>query len=154
MYNIHYTLNSNVHAAMLQSKVLYVIVIIITTNAANASSAADACTPGTAPLLTPPLLVLPPRRLFPFMPLLVASTAGSMVTELPAPVTVLVANVAGAADASAPELASAASERKTSANDGAGSVMLHVFDAPSHGTVVTFTVPMGRPSEPNVGPKF
>jgi hypothetical protein len=105
-----------------------------------------------AALLRPPLDVLAlPMRLLPFMPLLVWSAFGSMVAVFLPFVTALVANVLGAG-VFPPEFDSALSERKTSASDGAGTVTLHEFVPASHGNVFTSSSPIGRPSEPNVGP--
>jgi hypothetical protein len=100
------------------------------------------------------LLVEPPGRFPPFMPLLVESALGSTVFASVADfdLTVLVANVSVLALAPAPELASASSERKMSASDGAGTVTLHVFEVESHGTVLMSSAPMSRPSEPKGGP--
>jgi hypothetical protein len=89
-------------------------------------------------------------RELPFMPLLVASALGSMPAAVFA--LVLVANVSVLAPLSAPELASAASERKISASDGAGTVTLHEFDTLSHGKVLMSSAPISRPSDPNAGP--
>lgn len=110
---------------------------------------AKAATPGAKPVMpdapfAPPWLVPPEEmRFLPLCPFDVARTDGSTVTVFAVFVTMDVANVCGAAGSTA---ACAASEKKTRAAPGAGTVIWHMFCVWSHCTVWMSSSPFHVPS--------
>ena len=92
-------------------------------------------------------LLVEPKGTSPFLPLLVASTAGSSIGFVAAlPVVVVVANVSVELTP-LPEFWNAASVKKTSATEGAGTLIVHVPAVGSQLTVSTVRLPDRRPSD-------
>jgi hypothetical protein len=122
----------------------------ITTKAINTTTILEKVTPRAAPLFSPPLDVEAVNlRSFPLLPLLVASTLGSMVAVFLVFVTAVVENVC-AACVDAPSLMIGSSPfRKTKAKPGAGTRTLQLFAPVSQATLVTLSSPLNRPSDSN-----
>lgn len=124
--------------------------------AAPTSTHANAAAPPPTTLrldapFAPPWLVPPKAMAFlPPCPFDVASTDASTVTVFTVCVTIDVANVC--VDAGPPASCCAASEKKTRAAPGAGTVISQLFCVWSHWTVSMLSAPFQVPSAPKRGP--
>jgi hypothetical protein len=124
------------------------------TAATPSTAASKVSAPGSAPRNDDvpeklPWLVAPCMSSIPVCPYEVASMDGSMETVLPCRVYAVVGNVKVELGVTA---RSALLVRKTSAKPGAGTGIEHVLALWLHSIVVTFSVPLRRPSDSRLFP--